>query len=100
MDLRVSEFQCIMPLDNIPSVLKPGILSNERAAKLPHHAVTMQEVQDRAMRVTAAAAATTTVTPSIITTMAMTTTTTATATTITTTPAAAVTASAGAPAAL
>lgn len=47
MDPRVSEFQCIMPLDNIPSVLKHCILPNERAAKLPHHAVAMQEVQDR-----------------------------------------------------
>jgi hypothetical protein len=35
MDPRVTEFQCIMPLENIPSVLKLGILSNERSAKLP-----------------------------------------------------------------
>jgi hypothetical protein len=47
MDLRVTEFQCIMPLENIPSVLKHGILSNEGAAKLPHRSVAMQEVQER-----------------------------------------------------
>jgi hypothetical protein len=33
MNPRVTEFQCIMPLENVPSVLKLGILSNERAAK-------------------------------------------------------------------
>jgi len=47
MDPRVAEFQCIMPLDNIPSVLKHGILSNERAAKILHKSVAMQPVQDR-----------------------------------------------------
>jgi hypothetical protein len=47
MDPRVKEFQCIMPLENIPSVLKLGILSNERAAKLEHHSVAMQDVQEK-----------------------------------------------------
>lgn len=47
MDPRVTEFQCIMPLENIPSVLKHGILSNERAAKILHKSVAMQPVQDR-----------------------------------------------------
>lgn len=47
MDRRVKEFQCIMPLENIPSVLKHGILSNERSAKLPHRSVAMAEVQER-----------------------------------------------------
>jgi hypothetical protein len=47
MDPRVTEFQCIMPLKNIQSVLKHGILSNERAAKLPHDSIAMQEVQER-----------------------------------------------------
>jgi len=47
MDPRVSEFHCIMPIENIPSVLKHGILSYERAARLEHHSVAMQEVQDR-----------------------------------------------------
>jgi ssDNA thymidine ADP-ribosyltransferase, DarT len=47
MDPRVIELHCIMPLDNIPSVLDHGILSYERAAKLKHHSVAMQPVQDR-----------------------------------------------------
>lgn len=47
MDPRVTELQCIMPLDNVPSVLKHGILSFEQAAKLTHRSVAMQEVQER-----------------------------------------------------
>ncbi len=47
MDPRVTEFQCIMPMDNVPSVLEHGILSYERAAKLAHHSVAMQPVQDK-----------------------------------------------------
>jgi len=47
MNRRVTEFQCIMPIDNIPSVLQHGILSHEGASKLAHHSVAMQEVQDR-----------------------------------------------------
>lgn len=47
MDPRVIEFQCIMPMDNVPSVLEHGILSYEQAAKLAHHSVAMQPVQDR-----------------------------------------------------
>src|ERR1700682_553709 len=47
MDPRIKEFQCIMPLENIPSVVEHGILSFERAAKLKHRSVAMTEVQDR-----------------------------------------------------
>ena len=47
MDPRVTEFHCIMPLSNIPSVMAHGILSYERASKLEHHSVAMQPVQDR-----------------------------------------------------
>ena len=47
MDSRVTEFQCIMPMVNIPSVLQHGILCYERTAKLPHKSVAMQPVQDR-----------------------------------------------------
>jgi ssDNA thymidine ADP-ribosyltransferase, DarT len=36
-----------MPIDNVSSVLERGILSHERASKLAHHSVAMQEVQDR-----------------------------------------------------
>src|SRR5258706_2448 len=47
MDPRVTEFHCIMPIGNVPSVMKHGILSYERAAKLQHHSVAMQAIQDR-----------------------------------------------------
>ncbi len=47
MDPRVTELHCIMPLQNISSVMTHGILSYERAAKLEHHSVAMQPVQDR-----------------------------------------------------
>ncbi|MGI8601856.1 MAG: DarT ssDNA thymidine ADP-ribosyltransferase family protein [Verrucomicrobiales bacterium] len=46
MDARVAEFQCIMPLANIPSVLEHGILSHEQAARLAHQSVALQAVQD------------------------------------------------------
>ena len=36
-----------MPIQNIPSVLKHGILSNERSKKLTHFSVAMDEVQER-----------------------------------------------------
>ena len=35
-----------MPLENIPSVIKVGILSHAKAAKLSHHSVALQRVQD------------------------------------------------------
>jgi hypothetical protein len=47
MDPRVNELHCIMPIGNVPSVLDHGILSYERVAKLPHHSVAMQPVQDK-----------------------------------------------------
>lgn len=47
MDPRVTEFQCIMPMENIPSVMAHGLLSYERTAKLLHKSVAMQQVQDR-----------------------------------------------------
>ena len=39
MDPRVTEFQCIMPMENIPSVLAHGILSHEQASKMAHATV-------------------------------------------------------------
>ena len=36
-----------MPIGNVPSTMQHGILSYERASKLSHHSVAMQEVQDR-----------------------------------------------------
>jgi hypothetical protein len=47
MDPRVAELHCIMPMGNVPSVLAHGILSYESAARLPHHSVALQPVQDR-----------------------------------------------------
>lgn len=47
MDPHVAEFQCIMPIVNLPSVLEHGILSYEGSAALPHRSVAMQPVQDR-----------------------------------------------------
>jgi len=47
MDARVTEFQCIMPMENIPSVLAQGVLSHERASRLAHQSVALQVVQDR-----------------------------------------------------
>ncbi len=47
MDPRVTELHCIMPMANIGSVMAHGILSYERAARLAHHSVALQPVQDR-----------------------------------------------------
>jgi hypothetical protein len=47
MDARVTELHCIMPIDNVASVVTHGILSYERAAKLKHRSVAMQPVQDK-----------------------------------------------------
>lgn len=47
MDPRVTELHCIMPIANVASVMAHGILSYERAAKLEHHSVAMQPVQER-----------------------------------------------------
>jgi ssDNA thymidine ADP-ribosyltransferase, DarT len=47
VDPRVSELHNIMPIANLASVMAHGILSYERAARLPHHSVALQPVQDR-----------------------------------------------------
>ena len=47
MDARVKEFQCIMPIENIDSVLQRGILSHDGASKIDHKSAAMQEIQDR-----------------------------------------------------
>lgn len=43
---RVTEFNNIMPIKNIASVLQHGILSFQKAAKLEHNDISMKEVQD------------------------------------------------------
>lgn len=47
MDSRVTELHCIMPMANMGSVMAHGVLSYERAARLPHHSVALQPVQER-----------------------------------------------------
>jgi ssDNA thymidine ADP-ribosyltransferase, DarT len=47
VDPRVTELHCIMPMTNIPSVMDRGILSYERVAKIQHHSVALQPVQDK-----------------------------------------------------
>jgi hypothetical protein len=47
MDARVTELHCIMPIENIPSVLALGILSYERASRQQHRSVAMQVIQDK-----------------------------------------------------
>lgn len=37
----------IQAIDNIPSIMQRGLLSNERAAKIEHTSIAMQEVQER-----------------------------------------------------
>ena len=47
MPHRVTELHNIMPIANIPSVLRNGILSHEEAAKLAHDSVALSEIQER-----------------------------------------------------
>jgi len=47
MDPRVVELHCIMPMANIGSVMRHGVLSYARAAALKHASIAMQPVQDR-----------------------------------------------------
>lgn len=51
MSHRVMEFHCIMPIANIPSVLEHGLLSHERASRLPHADVSMAAIQERRDRI-------------------------------------------------
>lgn len=43
----VTELHYITPIENVPSILNRGILSNARAARIQHGSVAMEEVQDR-----------------------------------------------------
>src|SRR5262245_22985930 len=47
MDPRVTEFHCIMPMENIPSVMRHGVLSYERASALSHQSIAMVEAQEK-----------------------------------------------------
>lgn len=52
MSHRVIELHSIMPIANIASVLRYGIMSHDQARLLPHSDVSMQEIQDRRAHVT------------------------------------------------
>jgi len=43
----VKELHYIAPIDNVSSIMEHGILSNQRASRLPHRSVAMQEIQER-----------------------------------------------------
>jgi hypothetical protein len=48
---ELRELHYITPICNIPSILQNGVLSHARAARLQHHSVAMQEIQDRRAQV-------------------------------------------------
>ena len=43
----IGELHYIAPITNVVSIIRNGILSNRRAARLPHESIAMQEVQGR-----------------------------------------------------
>lgn len=47
MSHRITELHCIMPIENIPSVMQHGILSHEQASRLSHNDISLSDVQDR-----------------------------------------------------
>lgn len=44
---ELQELHYITPIGNIPSILRHGVLSHIRSARLDHESVAMQEMQDR-----------------------------------------------------
>jgi hypothetical protein len=49
---ELTELHYITPIANVPSILKLGILSHNRAKRVRHESVAMNEIQDRRARVT------------------------------------------------
>ncbi len=49
---ELTELHYITPIANISSILRLGILSHNRAKRVPHQSVAMNEIQDRRARVT------------------------------------------------
>ncbi len=47
MDARVKELHCIMPIENIASVLEHGIVCKEKSKKLQHVSIAMDEMQKK-----------------------------------------------------
>ena len=37
----------IQAIDNIPSIMQRGLLSNEKASRIKHKSIAMQEIQER-----------------------------------------------------
>ncbi len=48
---KLRELHCIMPIENLPSVMTNGILSHRRAQAVAHESVADPEVQERRARV-------------------------------------------------
>lgn len=48
---ELHELGYIVPIETVPSVLRRGILSHKRAAKIPHESIALQSVQDQRARV-------------------------------------------------
>ncbi len=49
---ELTELHYITPIANVPSILNLGILSHNRAKRVPHESVAMNEIQDRRAGVT------------------------------------------------
>ena len=49
--MKIQEFHCIMPIANVLSVTKSGVLSYHGASKLTHRSVAMPEIQERRSKV-------------------------------------------------
>lgn len=47
---ELDELHYISHIDNIPSIMKLGILSNHLAASIPHTTIAMEEIQDKRER--------------------------------------------------
>src|SRR3982750_4398638 len=45
--MTLEEFQNITLIENVPSILRHGIVSYAKAAQLPHGSVALQAVQDK-----------------------------------------------------
>lgn len=49
---ELTELHYITPIANVPSILRQGILSHNRAKRVQHQSVAMNEIQDRRAKVT------------------------------------------------
>lgn len=49
---ELAELHYITPIANLPSILRLGILSHNRAKRVDHQSVSMNEIQDRRAKVT------------------------------------------------